>query len=170
MLHQYTCPQCGKPFTRVQKRSKYDRFYCSISCSNKYRTGAESRHWKGGRTMSGGYVYLCMEGKQVPEHRVVMAQHLGRPLLSSEIIHHINGVKHDNRLENLMIVSRSEHPHLHAGLWSRKHSCCVVCGKTDYPHEGAGMCRICRRAYKRAHARNILSNSSTTPASVPFSS
>lgn len=70
--------------------------------------------WRGGKFTHGGYVLLYQGSKKyTPEHRIVIEQQLGRKLKDEEIIHHINGIKNDNRIENLQIVSASQHTIIH---------------------------------------------------------
>lgn len=59
------------------------------------------------------YKTIQVNGKQVRLHRFLMEQKEGRKLHFNEIVHHKNGNKHDNRIDNLEIISRSDHISLH---------------------------------------------------------
>lgn len=63
---------------------------------------------------SNGYRVICKNSKHYYEHRVVMESIIGRPLKSSEHVHHINGNKTDNNGHNLELLNASQHHSLHA--------------------------------------------------------
>lgn len=80
-------------------------------------TGANHPRWKGGRQIDkDGYV-LVHTGRNTRqrEHRLVMENHLGRTLLKTEVVHHVNGNKQDNRIENLKLFCKNSN-HLKESL------------------------------------------------------
>ena len=83
-------------------------------------TGIYSSRWKGGVSYdTKGHRRLYKPeyskniGGLIAEHRYIMEMHLGRRLTDKEVVHHINEIPDDNRIENLKIMSASEHSTLH---------------------------------------------------------
>jgi len=123
--HRYQwlpCLDCGKE-RWVPVRLKPPMAQRCTSCANKpkVRYGVDNHWWKGGRSITKeGYSLITLHPndffypmtnsrRRVFEHRLVMAQHLGRCLHRWEIVHHRNGVRDDNRIENLQLVTDERH-------------------------------------------------------------
>lgn len=132
------CPVCSTSFYVTQSAiRKGEGTYCSRKCSNPFRgsKGEKNGNWKGGKhTRSDGYIMVRVgTDKYELEHRVVMANHIGRDLLPNEQVHHINHQRNDNRIENLELTTISDHikdhhaPKKDLSTWTVVE--CLNCGK-----------------------------------------
>ncbi len=117
------CLSCGRTFGRDSTKAISDykeKKFCNRKCWEDYRVGENHPNWKGGtKTRPDGYIRDSKTDRYI--HRIVMEKHLGRPLLSEEHIHHIDGNPKNNDINNLQIMSNSEHRRLEALIAPKAH-------------------------------------------------
>lgn len=99
--------------------------------NKRHRKGEMNPLYKGGKSIDANGYVIFTSGPHINkrEHRVVMEAHLGRKLGPDEIVHHVNGNKADNRIENLSVETRASHNREH-GLG--RLLVCSVCGKEKW--------------------------------------
>jgi hypothetical protein len=131
VIENYMCVSCNAKTRLISANKKLNDYPHKIDCKchrcrigKGYFKGKNNPSWKGGKKiLKTGYVYIFIEPEHkfysmvakgvgngyVAEHRLVMAENIGRSLLKEETVHHKNGIKNDNRIENLELWSSNHH-------------------------------------------------------------
>lgn len=142
-LKKYFCIYCGKGFLRDSDYVKYkiklgkNGPFCTKSCSGKSRKGEK----RGAKKVWGPYFdkgtnrryVLILKENRIREYknyaRYLMEEYLGKKLKYNETVDHINRDKLDDRLENLRVVSRSQHTYDDVKRAKDILCQCVICEK-----------------------------------------
>ena len=124
------CFVCKIEFLVIPARKNAAKF-CSYKCYWKSleetKSGKNNYFWKSGKyKTTEGYILVynpehpfCTKDGYVREHRLVMEKYLGRYLTQKEVVHHINKIKNDNRIENFILF---KHQGYHG--WFHKNGYC----------------------------------------------
>lgn len=131
----------------------------------RFQFGPKHPNWNGGRTVDvEGYIRIKMwkhpyhdSRGYIKEHRLVMENKIGRYLRPDEDVHHINGNRQDNRIDNLQLLSHGEH-NRHHKLKNKSDWECCICESKDtndwggWPHWNyIGDNRVCSKCYSRVY-------------------
>ena len=120
------CSLCGQSrLATIQRSKKEFTGHCVPCACREKNSGSGHPSWKGGRLHSEGYIYLhrslispaeteqftsmFIKTGYILEHRLIIARSLGRALEKSEVVHHLHGIKDDNRLANLQVLDPVSH-------------------------------------------------------------
>ena len=130
------CHALGNPQIKRLGKAHTDESRAKMAAGATWKhLMSNSSQWRGGRYKNSGYILVMVDlltpaqqglaqqmltGKRnqryILEHRLVAAVTLGRVLLPNEVVHHLNGVKDDNRSENLVVVPRDAHSMQHRAV------------------------------------------------------
>ena len=113
------CRYCENLVIELYTKDRFKGYgkTCNEHRNNGRKRGKFNNKWKGGKTKRQGYVYILDERKNekagisryTAEHTLVAEEKYGRKVDKNELVHHLNGVRDDNRPENLIIINRKGH-------------------------------------------------------------
>ena len=168
--YEIICKYCGKKFIVPSYRRNTAK-YCSRNCTLKdnpfdqskikHPSGKNHPNWKNGFTEKRGYRVICVNGKSIREHRYVMEKYLNRKLKRTEHVHHINGNKSDNHIENLQVLNIREHTSItFKGIQrvKREPMTCEWCGKKYFKLKNRKTRRFCSKKCRDEFNKHRLQN------------
>lgn len=164
MQLEITCPFCATAYVRgkkhinstIKKRGSWKCKKCTLLERNKRNAkpvGSVRTHDQR------GYLEEKTPDGWRRQHILVMERHIGRSLKKGEVVHHINEVKTDNRIENLQLMSNGEHTTLHHTGMKRTEN--------QVKNIKSGVRRVARLNVEKAEEiRNIYWSGNRTQSSI----
>jgi hypothetical protein len=161
-MEKMFCKWCGNEIPyKINPSSKKPYVFCSRSCNGK------NKSWKGGVINCHGYMMIHSPSHPMANaknyvyiHRMLMAEKIGRILTKKDIVHHINGNKLDNRIENLALLTESQHNGLHGVEHAKKYlhkqysHICKSCGIEYLAGPNSLRCFPCGNKYEKEYHSN----------------
>ncbi|MFH2074385.1 MAG: HNH endonuclease [Pseudomonadota bacterium] len=162
------CDECGKAvYAQVWQLKKSKNHFCSMPCQRAFRSknerGENNPLWKGDNHQyqgKDGYIRIRSDNHTkaangyIKRATVAAENRIGRLLLPGEIVHHINGIKDDDRPENLEAMSRLDHNRHHGSLKKGKtikiEHVCEQCGTKSMAYLSENR-RFCSRSCAAIH-------------------
>ncbi|WP_372892007.1 HNH endonuclease [Sphingomonas sp.] len=152
-MRNANCSTCGSPI-------KKPRIFCSHLCHSKAQAT--------GHIKPAGYRQIRINGAYILEHRYVVEQSLGRKLLRSEAVHHIDGNKLNNCLPNLRVMSNVDHSREHHPLTWDIEAAKAMLALGNTRKEVGKVLGVSESAIKHALRRRGLSTRVLRPAHLRF--
>lgn len=162
-----SCENCGRERWVRLLHGKPENPLCR-SCANRLRATGRNKemnnNWKGGQHYRGDYVVIhkpdhphSNSDGYVKRARLVLEKKLGRYLLEGSMPHHINGIKDDDRPENLAELKLSEHTKLHCSLSDNSTGPKKKRGGIGYPNGLPNNLRVLRELYLQQRSNSAIS-------------
>lgn len=159
------CIICGNNYVPKYNKQRFCGHKCAFTKTNQekmifFANKPEARKKQADSLRGRGLKLSYTKKFGVHQHRAIAEKKIGRKLGKNEVVHHIDGNKHNNSEENLEVMNRSDHMKIHSpSKFKTKQTHCknghILSGDNIVINSsGSRLCLICRRIYQNKWHKN----------------